>query len=131
LYIALVWVVIGILTSIIFWEIVKYLAQVKKTDDDYPNVQGPTGYQDRSKHRSQKLSKYVEQRFASKTAPRITIIDVGTIGFGIAVGFLALLSQGYVTGIRVINPLNIFALVGLGLGIGSLRELVDKAAKAD
>jgi hypothetical protein len=37
-----------------------------------------------------------------------------------AVGFLALLSQGYVTGIRVIGPIEVLSLIGLGLGVGCL-----------
>jgi hypothetical protein len=41
-----------------------------------------------------------------------------------AVGFLALLSQGYVTGIRVIGPIEVLAL--MGLGVGSIREFLNK-----
>jgi hypothetical protein len=47
----------------------------------------------------------------------------------IAVGLLALLNQGYVTAIRLVEPIDIAALFGLGLGIGSLREFVTKATE--
>lgn len=113
---ALLWVVIGILTSIIFWEIINYIAQVKNSQKN-----GGTPQVVRAR-----ISEYVDTRLASKNFVKIATIDAGTIGFGIAVGFLALLTQGYVTAIRIIQPIDIAALIGLGLGIGSLREFVNK-----
>ena len=70
------------------------------------------------------LHAHIKKRLLSKTFAKVTIIDIGTVAFGIAVGFLALLNQGSVTGIRVMQPIDI---IGLGLGIGSLRELANKA----
>jgi hypothetical protein len=42
------------------------------------------------------------------------------------IGFIGLLNNDYVTGIRVINPTVILVLISIGLGIGSIKELVDK-----
>jgi hypothetical protein len=143
--IALLWVVIGILTSIIFWEIIKYIAQVKKVEEDkapeisadIKKIEGKNLTPEEKKnkiakirrdHIKPKLDDYLERQLASKTFLKVATIDIGTIGFGISVGFLALLSQGYVTAIRVITPIDIAALLGLGLGIGSLREFVNKSS---
>jgi len=143
--IALLWVVIGILTSIIFWEIIKYIAQVKKVEEDkdpeiYYHTKVIENTNDTAENKKKQIAEkrrlyitpelddYVERRLASKTFLKVAIIDIGTMGFGISVGFLALLSQGYVTAIRVIAPIDISALVGLGLGIGSLREFVNKSS---
>ena len=38
-------------------------------------------------------------------------------------GLLALLNNDYVTGLRAIDENAIVVLIGLGLGIGSLKEL--------
>jgi hypothetical protein len=161
--VALLLVIIGIFTSIIFWEIIKYVDQLKKAQTE-PDIQGKPNIVDsiaakvksdaaqvmnvaQNRMREQpnlnteegrltktiqnhiteeQLNNYLNKKLTSKAFVKVSIIDLGTIGFGIAVGFLALLSQGYVTGIRVIGTTEVLALVGLGLGIGSLREFLNK-----
>jgi hypothetical protein len=134
---ALLWVVVGILTSIIFWEIIKYIAQVKKIESEIPGdnekptmtkTDGSVKFNAAALRRIE-LHKYVENKLISKNIAKVTTIDIATVGFGIAVGLLALLNQGYVTAIRLVEPIDIAALFGLGLGIGSLREFVTKATE--
>ena len=94
-----------------------------------PNMQKQTRRNIREqidKKTREPLERYLNTKLTSKSFIRVSVIDFGTIGFGIAVGFLALLNQGYVTNIRAIGPIEVLALVGLGLGIGSLREIVKK-----
>ncbi len=119
--VALVWVIIGILTSILFWELINYVNQVKEAE-----IKHQTNNVNASILVKNELHDYLNRRLISKAFIKVSIIDIGTIGFGIAVGFLALLSQGYVIAIRVIEPIDILALIGLGLGIGSLREFLNK-----
>lgn len=159
---ALLWVVIGILGSIFFWELINYINQIKKaqtetqtTIQNEPSkmddilketkttkeavmdfMQNASGNLANVNHKSikqyldketrKRLEIHINRNLASKAFVKVSIIDLGTILFGIAVSFLALLSQGYVTTLRVIGPLEILALVGLGLGIGSLREILNK-----
>ena len=164
---AILWVIIGILTSIIFWEIINYIYELKKAQTNMKeqvendptitqdidqalgaganvtqqmvigvtqNRQVP-GMQEQTRRNIKEqidkktrgpLERYLNTKLTSKSFIRVSVIDLGTIGFGIAVSFLALLNQGYVTNIRVIGPIEVLALVGLGLGIGSLREIVKK-----
>ena len=158
---ALLWVIIGILGSIFFWELINYINQIKKAQtetqttiqndnnkmDDIVNetkttkkavmdfMQNAKGNLADVNHKSikqylketrKRLETHITRNLASKAFVKVSIIDLGKILFGIAVSFLALLSQGYVTTLRVIGPLEILALVGLGLGIGSLREFLNK-----
>jgi hypothetical protein len=57
-----------------------------------------------------------------QTAGRIALIEVLSGVVGIAAALIALLNSDYFNGLRVINPLDIIILFGLGLGIGSLKE---------
>ena len=57
---------------------------------------------------------------------RIIILEFGTIAFGIAVGLLGIYSNASVTNLLSIGVHEILILLGLGLGIGSLKELIDK-----
>jgi hypothetical protein len=50
---------------------------------------------------------------------QVMIIDLLTLVFGISVGLLTLMSQGYVNGLLEIGISEKLALLGLGLGIGS------------
>ena len=50
---------------------------------------------------------------------QVMIIDLLTMVFGISVGLLTLMSQGYVNGLLEIGISEKLALLGLGLGIGS------------
>lgn len=54
----------------------------------------------------------------------LTELVIGT--FGIAVAVLALPNNEYVTGLRTFDLHAILVLFGIGLGIGSLKEIVDK-----
>ena len=160
---ALFWVIIGILTSIIFWEIIKYAAQLKKAQtepakieraDAVKRIANLTGLKEekvqdvaqngmgiqpdlntnegqklkavQSHIAKERLKSYLDRKLTSKAFVKVSIIDLGTIIFGMAIGFLALLGQNYVTTMRVIGTIEVLALIGLGLGIGSLREFVNK-----
>jgi hypothetical protein len=67
-----------------------------------------------------------ERLSTKKGKARIAIIDIGSAGFGMAVTFLALFNNPFVTNLQVIDSIEIWTLFGIGLGIGSLKEIVDK-----
>jgi hypothetical protein len=54
------------------------------------------------------------------------ILDVGTIAFGIALGLTTLVDNAFITGIHNLGVVEIIILIGIGLGIGSLKEIVYK-----
>lgn len=60
------------------------------------------------------------------TYGKIIITEIGSALFGISVAVFGLLTNDYVLGLRYIGPIELVVLIGLGLGIGSLKEIVDK-----
>jgi hypothetical protein len=54
------------------------------------------------------------------------ILDVGTISFGIALGIIGLPSSEYINNLYSIEFFEALTLIGIGLGIGSLKEIVSK-----
>jgi hypothetical protein len=58
--------------------------------------------------------------------PTIVSAEIATVIFGIIIGLIGLASNSYVTNIIEFNEINITILIGIGLGIGSLKGLVDK-----
>jgi hypothetical protein len=69
----------------------------------------------------------LEKRWSKwKSFVKIIILEFGSIAFGIAIGFLGIYNNANVTNPLVIGIQEVLVLVGLGLGIGSLKEFVDK-----
>lgn len=145
------WIVVGILTSIINWEVILYYKPAKpgiqeaaaeaaeevakEAHNRGPGSKADDGAREKSDEISQRptiaaevyKTLYVNSRFPTRTrAPipsaHLVLLDIITIIFGIGVGLLALFSQGYVNQLHVIGAWDIVALLGLGLGIGSLHS---------
>jgi hypothetical protein len=57
---------------------------------------------------------------------KIIFTEFGSAILGISIGIFGLLSNDFVLGLRTIGPFEVTVLFGLGLGIGSLKEFVDK-----
>ena len=47
-------------------------------------------------------------------------------GFGIAVTLIGVLNNALVTELQAIGSIEILTLIGIGLGVGSLKEIVDR-----
>jgi hypothetical protein len=156
------WIVVGILTSIIIWEVILYfkppkpgagklaaevaaeatnLAAAAEVSRAAARGQSNTVAAKQAKDKlaeilSQKKkaaedykAQYMNLRFPTRTHTRgpipsshVWLLDILTIFFGIAIGLLAVFSQGYVNELRVIGAWDIVALLGLGLGIGSIHS---------
>lgn len=57
---------------------------------------------------------------------KIIITEFASVLFGISIGIFGLLTNEYVMGLRDLGGVEIIVLFSLGLGIGSLKEFVDK-----
>jgi hypothetical protein len=148
---ALAIIVIGSVSSIAFWEFLKY-SDRKKTNEKKIHVDTKadqvftsaeqTSEQDPLKKlnlylratslKRQKDDLYGKERSLSRRyatnqdKAKITLLDIGASGFGIVVGLLGLLNNSYVTAITVISYQDIGVLFGLGFATASLKELIDK-----
>lgn len=139
---ALLWVLIGILISVISWEVINHLTvryyddsetrltrKINKTEVTQSNKQQLEDNKKMlevvksNKHKQQVKHNY---RWSGSGWPRQAIYIIGSAGFAMSVGVISLLTNDYVTGQRTIEPVEIMVLIGIGLGIGSLKEFVDK-----
>jgi hypothetical protein len=119
---ALLWTAVGILVSIIFWEIIKYI-DYTRTDKIRPYLSGnPIAVA----NANVKVQAYKKRLSDNKGRARVAIVDIATAGFGLALAFIGLLSNAFVTNLLTIDFYEKLVLIGLGLGIGSAKEIVDK-----
>jgi hypothetical protein len=129
-------VIVGILLSITIWEAIKYFN--KKIYENQVNALVPSNTQfaafSAQQHTDMRAAaiikaraKALENRYsnASDSSKQI-LLNVGSIIFGIAIGIFALPNNQYITGLRVIDGTAVIVLLGIGLGIGSLREFLEK-----
>jgi hypothetical protein len=72
------------------------------------------------------LSRYVHDIGTPQKALNETMQTIGTILFGIGVSGLGLFNNGYITSLHNIGIQEVAVLLGIGLGIGSLKDFVDK-----
>jgi hypothetical protein len=72
------------------------------------------------------VSQYLSDTAEPQKMLNETIQTIGTILFGIAVSGLGLFNNGYVTTLHNIGSQETLVLLGIGLGIGSLKDFVDK-----
>jgi hypothetical protein len=62
----------------------------------------------------------------STTYGKIIATELGSAVFGITLALFGLLTNDHIMGLRSIDTIEFAVLFGLGLGIGSLKEFVDK-----
>jgi hypothetical protein len=60
------------------------------------------------------------------TIPKIVIMEVLASLLGVAIALFGILYNESVTGVKVLDFYQVLTLLGIGLGVGSLKELVDK-----
>lgn len=66
----------------------------------------------------------VESRY-TENAIKIGTFDIASVIFGIITGLVGLMSNTYVTSLIEISWIDAITLIGIGLGIGSLKGVVD------
>jgi hypothetical protein len=115
-------VVDGIVISIAFWKLIAYL------NAKYPRVIRERDgrreiIDERYEAMRDNLTVYVTSNsILSKNA----ILDLGTIFFGIALGIIGLPNSEYINNLHSIEYFEVLTLIGIGLGIGTLKEFVPK-----
>ena len=154
--VATLWVLIGIFVSLTLWELIKYAKRKeaecqKKTLEGEAhininrattlslNLKGPMDYSEIGRLNAAAFEKLkesahwahiavaLEKRWSKwRSFFKIIILEFGSIAFGIAIGFLGIYNNATVTNLLVIGIQEVIVLLGLGLGIGSLKEFVDK-----
>jgi hypothetical protein len=132
---AVIWILVGVFSSFIFWEFIKVnqkkvvrkkLVPLRLQANSLHNGALAKNMVERVKN--ERIDDYLQKRYSTKAgAGRIAFVDIVSVAFGVGVGFIALLNNDYVTSIRLITLEVIIVLFGIGLGIGSIKELVDKA----
>jgi hypothetical protein len=146
---AVILVVTGVLISIIFWELFFLLDKKKKVSDKMNRVNNIVDnfdgllniytddqkiafaeYEDPGVQRLTRQIKKIDNRYAEKGV-QIVSFQLATVIFGIVTGVVGALSNSYVTNSIEITPPIASILIGLGLGIGSLKGLVDKPDKGN
>jgi hypothetical protein len=102
-YVAMIWIIIGILNSILVWELLHYFDEMQKASTIAHKLRtarhiqalDPNAREEQVKMGREMIQNdYMVKRFKSSQTPKIVIIDLGTVVLGIAVGFLSLLNQG-------------------------------------
>jgi hypothetical protein len=120
---ALLWIVVGILTSIVFWEIIKYLNNVIRIQIGNGLNYEPTA----QANITLKVQAYNKRLSGRKGKARVAIINFATALFGLSVAFITLIiTNAAWTNLLTIDIYDKLVLIGLGLGVQSAKELVDK-----
>jgi hypothetical protein len=139
---AVILVVIGVLLSIIFWEIFFYIDNKFNQITGYrlqnmpvANLRSRAGFRNLSDNQitakqgaivQRKLERVrkIHSRY-TENAVKIGTFDVAAVIFGIITGLVGLMSNTYVTSLIEISMIDVITLIGIGLGIGSLKGIVD------
>lgn len=132
---AVIWILVGVFSSFIFWEFIK-VNQKKVVRKKLGPLQSQTNLLHNgalaenmvARVKYERIDDYLRKRYSTKAgAGRIAFVDIVSVAFGVGVGFIGLLNNDYVTSLRLITLEVMIVLFGIGLGIGSIKELVDKA----
>jgi hypothetical protein len=138
-------VVDGITLSIVLWKVIAYLNSL------YPEVEVTNEVVEEVINRKDRFSaidrldaidrlgaralRHHEMRskgpfaYATKkpVAYKNLILDIGTIIFGIGLGIIGLPTTETIINIHSIGGWQVLSLIGIGLGIGSLKEFISKS----
>jgi hypothetical protein len=136
-------VVIGALTSVCIWEVIRYFKTKTKNisfvslNGRYDQLQGLTAnpaiqaemdYIGRLKavYFTELITEKTRNTSGRVTIPKIVIMEVLASLLGVAIALFGILYNESVTGVKVLDFYQVLTLLGIGLGVGSLKELVDK-----
>jgi hypothetical protein len=122
---AVIWILAGVFSSLAFWEFLRI--KKYKIANDWLLAKANANALDTIKGQNYERTRdNLEKRYSfSIQGAKVTFLDILSVLFGIAVGFIGLLSNDYLTSIRIITPESMVILFGTGLGIGSIKELLE------
>jgi len=119
-------VIDGIAFSIAAWSVIKFLNGRYKIYKEVQNNQiveiEPQPNKPLTIEKFLKVKKVTRQKVIENA-----ILTGGTILFGIGLGLVALIDNTFIAGIYNLGPLEIITLIGIGMGIGSLKEFLYKS----
>ncbi len=122
---AVIWILVGVFSSLAFWELLR-INKYKIATNWLAANKLQTAEQTIESQNYQRIKDYLEKRYSfSIQGAKVTFLDTLSVFFGMAVGFIGLLSNDYITSIRIITPESMVILFGTGLGIGSIKELFE------
>jgi hypothetical protein len=114
-------VVDGIIISAVFWKLLKFFDQRSNPI----SVRGITIADKPQGGRTRTLGEYIQERKITRGVILSNgLLDFGTMIFGIAVGMAALFNDSFIIGIYNLGIYEIIALLGMGLGIESVKEFI-------
>ena len=129
---AVIWILVGVFSSFIFWEFIK-VNQKKNGKKNLLRLRGQTKSLSNSNEiveniveriKYERINDYLDSRYTTRAGVgRIAFVDIVSVAFGVALGFIGLLNNDYVTSLRFISFETIIILIGLGLGIGSIKGI--------
>jgi hypothetical protein len=121
--IALLWATTGALISIGTWEIANFFDRLRTNRQFGQLTSFSPADQQSINQKKVKLDAHLAN---SREATQFTLVNFFTVIFGIAAFYLALLSNPDVMELQTISQFDIYSLIGLGLGIGSLSGFINK-----
>jgi hypothetical protein len=123
-------VVDGIALSIILWKLIAYFnsrfSPMEVDPDEVPRLK---------QMMNPRMARYTEMRqkgavkyaVSGSVLAKNLILDIGTIIFGIGLALIGLPANEAILNVRTISDLDIWTLLGIGLGIGSLKEFLSRS----
>lgn len=122
----IIWVINGIAIAIIFWKIVKFFNERYNLKLNAETRSFEQKWEDSPLTFTQFLEK---RKITSGTIAKNAILDISSIAFGIVIGLVALINDEFIAGVRLLDALTIIFLIGVGIGIGSLKEYIHQASE--
>ena len=123
-------VVDGIALSILLWKLIAYFnsrfSPMEIDKDEVPRLK---------QMMNPRMARYTEMRqkgavkyaVSGSVLAKNLILDIGTIIFGIGLALIGLPTNEAIINVRTIGDLDIWTLLGIGLGIGSLKEFLSRS----
>lgn len=137
LLIAVLWVTAGAFIAIATWEIGRFFDR-RRTDDQFDLLRANTSTLSETKKLAQqnatlegnaiqvKKIKYEKHLANRLEVAKFTLVDLFSIVFGIATSYIALLSNPQIMELQIITEFDIYSLLGIGLGIGTIAGLINR-----
>jgi hypothetical protein len=121
-------IVDGIAISIVLWKLIAYYNRLYSPKDNKKNdrVNVYQGLYRNRANMGMSMSGAVHYAVFREVFVKNLVLDAGTIIFGIGLALIGLPTNEAVLNIRTISDLDFLTLIGIGLGIGSLKEVISR-----
>ena len=119
-------VIDGIALSIAAWSIIKFFNERFKIILKEPTMQGfYTAGEPEAGAKPLSVTEYLKAKKVTRgVVLKNIILDIGMIAFGMALGLTTLIDNSFITEIHSLGLVEVLILIGIGLGIGSLKEIL-------